>query len=177
MPFPVQRTHLLGGEGQPVGRRVFAAVSHHKALESPGSTAYSVPGGLREIAHERTPYKAPILFELADKLPPIVTEALQELLRGIPGVKQDKSGLTLEPIARITEQLQSQVVLGGPLCATRGRREACGSGRPSRRGGPLILPRAPCDPYATIPRRPRRGGARRVGRRRWHPRCDTHQPR
>ena len=85
-----------------------------------------MPVGLREIAHERTPFKAPILFELADTIPSIVPDALQEFLRGIPGVKQDKSGLTLEPIARLTEQRQSQVVLGGTpfVLHTEGERNA-----------------------------------------------------
>jgi hypothetical protein len=50
---------------------------------------------------------------LAANIPPVVPEALQQFLRGIPGVKQHKSGLTLEPMARITAQLQGQVVFGG----------------------------------------------------------------
>jgi hypothetical protein len=89
-------------------------------VEVPGYAASSVPVGVLEIAPERTPCKAPMLVELADTIPPIVTEARQACLRGIPRVKQDKHGLPREPSARLTEQRQSQVVFGGhPLGHTR----------------------------------------------------------
>ena len=64
--------------------------------------------------------KLPVLLELADKIPPIGPNPLQDDLGGIPRFKQNKLGLALEPIACMTQQFQGQGVLGRPpLCQTR----------------------------------------------------------
>jgi hypothetical protein len=68
---------------------------------------------LLQIAHEGTPLEAPILLELADKIPAIIAEPLQELFRRIPRVEEDKLGLTAQAIACIAQQLQGQIELGG----------------------------------------------------------------
>src|SRR5262249_45832343 len=52
------------------------------------------------------------LLQWADTIPPVVPEALQAWLRGIPGVKQDNRRLTLALIPRRAEELQGQGVRG-----------------------------------------------------------------
>ena len=60
-----------------------------------------------------------------------------------------------------------------PLDATRGRREECASGRPSRPEGAPPPQKGPCGPYSTTPTPPPPGDAHRVWRCPCHPRCDT----
>jgi len=60
---------------------------------------------LLEIAHQRLSLKTPILLELADKIPAIIAEPLEELFRRIPRVEEDKLGLTAQALACIAQQL------------------------------------------------------------------------
>jgi hypothetical protein len=55
-----------------------------------------------------------IFLQSADEVPSVIPEALEEFFRGIPRVKQDKLGFALEPIARIAQEFEGQVVLGDP---------------------------------------------------------------
>src|SRR5713101_2816928 len=96
-PFVV-RPYLLGGQGQPVGGVVLTAVSHHKHLQTTGQPPHSMPVRLLEIAMQRLPLEAPIFLQLAHKVPAIIPDALEELFRRIPRIKQDKLGFALEPI-------------------------------------------------------------------------------
>jgi len=80
LALPIEGADLGSAEAESVRRVVCAAISHHKDFEAPGYAAESVPVGLLEIAHERTPCKAPILFELADTIPALSAEPVEEQL-------------------------------------------------------------------------------------------------
>jgi hypothetical protein len=79
-----------------------------------------------QIPGESPTLKTPIFLELTDEIPPIIAYPLEEGLRGIPGVEQDKLGLTAETIPGITQQLQGESELGGSafVPATKGQRNA-----------------------------------------------------
>ncbi len=84
-----------------------------------------------------------LVLQLADEVPSVVAAALQELLRGIPGVQQHNSGLTREPMARVAEEFEGQVVLRSPPGC---RRAACVRRHQSSRGGSRTPHRGPSTP-------------------------------
>src|SRR5919197_3307673 len=103
---------LVACQAQPVRRIVFAAVSHHNDSESPGQRADGMPVRVPAKGFQRLAREGPILLQLAHEIPAIIPDALEQRLRGIPRIEQDKAGLELEPVAGITQQLQRQVKFG-----------------------------------------------------------------
>jgi SOS response associated peptidase (SRAP) len=112
MPLFVVCPYLWGGEGQPVSRVVLAAVSHHEHLQTTRQCPNRLPIRLLEVRTHRLTVKRAIFLQLADEVPPVIPEALEEFFRGIPGVNQDKRGLALEPMARLAQEFQGQRILG-----------------------------------------------------------------
>src|SRR5262249_61928787 len=103
---------LVACQAQPVRRIVFAAVSHHNDSDSPGQRADGMPVRVPAKGFQRLALEGPILLQLAYEIPAISPNALEQRLRGIPRIEQDKAGLELEPVAGITQQLQRQVKFG-----------------------------------------------------------------
>jgi hypothetical protein len=68
---------------------------------------------LGQIPDERLPCKAPIVLELAHKVPPIVPHPFEEWLRGIPRVEEDTLRLTVQAIPCIAQQLYGASKLRG----------------------------------------------------------------
>jgi len=78
LALPIQGAYLCGAEAQAVSRIVFAAISYDKYLDVSSQRACRLPVGLLQIAHEGASLEALILLELADKIPAISAEPLEE---------------------------------------------------------------------------------------------------
>jgi hypothetical protein len=85
---------------------VFMAVSHHKDLDISRQIACDLPVGLLQRAHKGTSLEVPILLELADKIPAIIAELVEELVRRILRVKEGQLELTAQAIAHSSAALR-----------------------------------------------------------------------
>src|SRR5262245_4408003 len=114
-----QGAALCGGEAEPLGRRVCAAVSHPTALDVPRQRPGRLPGGVLESAHEGPALAASMLLALAHKIPAISAEALEALVRRIPRVAEDPLGLPAPALPGSAPPREGQRALGrtalGPL--------------------------------------------------------------
>jgi hypothetical protein len=108
LPLCVMGADLLGAQAQPVGRVVLAAVSHHQYLQFPRQLVRGVPVRLPQILRQRRPLEPPILLQLADKVPAIITDALEELLRRIPRIEQDSLRFPPQTMPCITQKFQGE---------------------------------------------------------------------
>jgi hypothetical protein len=103
--------HLSGWQRQAVGGVVLLAISDNKSFHPPAALAALGPGRMAPMVPERLPIDAAILVEAADEGPPIVAHARQQGLGGKPRIKEHVLGLTTQPIAGITQQLQGELLL------------------------------------------------------------------
>src|SRR5262245_6309507 len=108
LALPVECAALFGAEAEPVRGVGLAAVSHDKHLHAPGQSACGLPVGLLEILAAWPARNTPIFLALTDEVPPVVTDPLEELLRGMPRVTQDELRLTPQALPRIAEPLQGK---------------------------------------------------------------------
>ena len=112
LPQSVQTPHLLGFQGQSVGGEILAAVSRHEYFETSGQTTNVMPIRVGTETLERLAIQASIVFQLANEVPSIILETLQQPMRRIPGIKDHKFRLTLQPVAGIAEEFQRQIDFG-----------------------------------------------------------------
>jgi hypothetical protein len=116
VPCPVQSAHLGGRAGQAVGGIGLAAGSPHNDCEPPAPCPHRVPRGLLLVGPSRPAVDDPGCLPWADKVPPVVPDALQERLRRRPRGQRDPVRLAREPRAGSAQELQGQVLLGGAPC-------------------------------------------------------------
>jgi hypothetical protein len=108
---PIEAAHLHGRQHQAVGGKVFGAVSDDQHFEAARQPAGFRPVRMAPISPQRLAVKPAILFETANKVPPIVANPLQEGSGGIPGIEQHKLGAAAQAIAGIAEQLKGEFIL------------------------------------------------------------------
>jgi hypothetical protein len=72
---------------------------------------------------EGAPLNASIFLALAYAVPPVIVEPLQERLRWIPRVEQDKLRLAAQPVPRIASHLEGAGELGRPPFAPEPKRQ------------------------------------------------------
>jgi hypothetical protein len=113
----IESADLRGRQRQAVGGKVFGAVSNDQHFQASTQPAALRPIGVAPIGSERLAIEAAILLETTDEIPSIVTNALQQGFRGIPGVKEDILWATVQAVAGIAEELQGQRLLGGATFA------------------------------------------------------------
>ena len=107
-PPTMQTAHLWGHQRQAIGGLVLLAVSDHEHVEAPTQPAILGPVGMSPMVTEGVTMNPTMLVEPADDIPAVVAKALQQDLRGIPGVKEPGLGTTTQAMAGITQPLQRQ---------------------------------------------------------------------
>jgi hypothetical protein len=113
----IQPTHLGSWQREAIGGEVLGAVSDHQDLQGPSQLAVCSLIWVTPIGPERLTIEAAILLEATHEIPPIVPDALQQCFRRIPGIKEDICRATVQAVAGIAEQLQSQLVSRGAAFA------------------------------------------------------------
>jgi hypothetical protein len=103
-----QAAYLRGREREAIRGIVLGDVSDHQHFEAPTEPANGGPVRVPPIVTDRVPIEATSLLETADKIPAIVTNALEQGFRGLPGIQEPRGRATAQVIAGIAEHLQGQ---------------------------------------------------------------------
>lgn len=116
-PPTIQTAHLWGHQRQAMGGIILFAVSDHEHVEAPTQPATLGPVKMSPMVTEGVTMKPTMLVEPADDIPAVLANALQQDLRGIPGVKEPGLGTTTQAMAGTTQPRQRQRVLRSTSCA------------------------------------------------------------
>ena len=108
---PIQAADLRGRQRQAMGGEVCGAVSDDQYLQAPTQPTSLRPVGMPPRGPKRLVVEPAVLLEPTDQVPPIVANPLEQRLRRVPSVEEDRRWTTAQPMTGIAEPFEGESLL------------------------------------------------------------------